>query len=109
MSRGRKVAGLGPQLFPDLEDSAGHPKVFLLSHRQPLEVSGQMLPCQPARATHGYSEYQTAICFSPFHDEGNGNRPLGRLQWGRGITTRRPRRGKDIRWKTTSTFARLRC
>lgn len=57
----KKVAGLGPQLFPDLEDSAGHPKVFLLSRRQPLEVPGQMLPCQPAWATHGHSVYRRSL------------------------------------------------
>ena len=39
--RSRKVAGLGPQLFPDLEDSAGHGQsVFLLSRRQPHQSAG---------------------------------------------------------------------
>lgn len=64
----KKVAGLGPQLFPDLEDSAGRQVPFLLSRRQPLEVSGQMLPCQPARATHEQPVYTGLVTSQMQHD-----------------------------------------
>ena len=56
------VTGLGPQLFPGLEDSTGRLMPFLLPLHQPQMVPGQMLSMSTRLESPRSPEYRRHHC-----------------------------------------------